>query len=235
VQQHRYVRGLPACATRRHAQRGAYRTRVRRGNLRARLCGVAVTPHWHCCVLSVVTSTRGAHASCAYLSLPEGLQRFGSASAGKLALGWQRLFGRRLAAVGIAPHARRLTWFFAPGEAGIGLASIVGIAIPPPKATVAFRSAVRRARRALGPDELPEITLHGLRHSHATFCLVNGMPIHVLSARLGHSSPAITLGVYSHVLPGAQDVFAQQVADRILAKIKKTSIKKPVSEAAEGV
>jgi integrase len=110
-----------------------------------------------------------------------------------------------------------------------------GRLIPPPKATVAFRSAVRRARRTLGEDELPEITLHGLRHTHACIWLVNGKPVHTLSRRLGHASPVITLGVYSHVLPGEQDRYAQEVADQVKSKIKKISITGPVSDAADGV
>ena len=43
--------------------------------------------------------------------------------------------------------------------------------------------------------------LHDVRHSHATHLLTAGVPVHVVAARLGHSSPVVTLSVYAHVLP----------------------------------
>jgi integrase len=64
--------------------------------------------------------------------------------------------------------------------------------------------------------ELPRIRLHDLRHTHATLLLKAGVPLKVVSERLGHSSPAFTMAVYQHVLPGMQrdaaDVFARLVA-----------------------
>lgn len=38
-----------------------------------------------------------------------------------------------------------------------------------------------------------QTTLHGLRHFHASWLLSDGVPLPVVSARLGHSNPAITL------------------------------------------
>jgi integrase len=51
---------------------------------------------------------------------------------------------------------------------------------------------------------LPRITLHGLRHTHATLLLKSGVSPHLVSIRLGHSSVAFTLTTYAHVLPGQQ-------------------------------
>jgi integrase len=31
-----------------------------------------------------------------------------------------------------------------------------------------------------------------------------GVPVHVVSQRLGHASPTITMSVYAHVMPGNQ-------------------------------
>jgi integrase len=44
---------------------------------------------------------------------------------------------------------------------------------------------------------------HHARHSFATFMLQAGVPVQVVSALLGHSSPTITLKTYAHVLPRA--------------------------------
>jgi integrase len=45
------------------------------------------------------------------------------------------------------------------------------------------------------------VTLHALRHTHATLLLAAGVPLHVVSRRLGHASEAFTAQVYPHVLP----------------------------------
>ena len=40
---------------------------------------------------------------------------------------------------------------------------------------------------------LPRIRLHDLRHTHATLLLKAGVPVKVVSERLGHASITITL------------------------------------------
>jgi integrase len=52
--------------------------------------------------------------------------------------------------------------------------------------------------------QVPAIRLHDLRHTHATLLLLEREPVHVVSQRLGHASPTITLQVYAHVMPGSQ-------------------------------
>jgi integrase len=47
---------------------------------------------------------------------------------------------------------------------------------------------------------LPHVTLHTLRHTHASQLITSGMDILTVSRRLGHSSAAITLTVYGHLL-----------------------------------
>ena len=63
--------------------------------------------------------------------------------------------------------------------------------------------------------EIPEVRLHDLRHSHATILLQAGEPVHVVSQRLGHASVVITLGVYSHVMPGDQRRAASRFAELV--------------------
>ncbi|MBR2179145.1 MAG: tyrosine-type recombinase/integrase [Selenomonadaceae bacterium] len=46
---------------------------------------------------------------------------------------------------------------------------------------------------------LKPIRIHDLRHSHASLLIYNGFPITLISKRLGHKSPDITLKVYSHM------------------------------------
>jgi integrase len=67
------------------------------------------------------------------------------------------------------------------------------------------RSGIRRIR------------LHDLRHTHATIGLRAGVPVKVMSERLGHSTPAFTLQQYAHVIPGMQAEAAEAIA-RLVAQ-----------------
>lgn len=51
--------------------------------------------------------------------------------------------------------------------------------------------------------------MHGLRHTHATMLLEAGVPLKVVSERLGHSSVSITADTYQHVLDHMQDKAAE--------------------------
>jgi integrase len=39
--------------------------------------------------------------------------------------------------------------------------------------------------------------------------LTKGVPVHIVAARLGHSSPMVTLSVYAHVLPTSDERAAE--------------------------
>lgn len=53
-------------------------------------------------------------------------------------------------------------------------------------------------------DLRTSLRLYDLRHSHATLLLKAGVHAKIVSERLGHSSIALTLDIYSHVLPSMQ-------------------------------
>ena len=48
------------------------------------------------------------------------------------------------------------------------------------------------------------IRLHDLRHTHGTLLIKAGVPVKVVSERLGHANIAFTIQTYQHVLPGMQ-------------------------------
>lgn len=58
----------------------------------------------------------------------------------------------------------------------------------------------------------PRPRIHDLRHSHASWLLGRGVPIHVVQARLGHESIQTTVDTYSHLLPDAQLAAANAAA-----------------------
>ncbi|HEY92650.1 MAG TPA: site-specific integrase [Dehalococcoidia bacterium] len=59
------------------------------------------------------------------------------------------------------------------------------------------------------------ISLHGLRHAHATIMLQQGIHPKIVQERLGHSSISTTLDIYSHVVPGLQEAAAQRFEDSL--------------------
>ena len=63
---------------------------------------------------------------------------------------------------------------------------------------------------------LPRIRLHDLRHTYATIALSNGVPITVVSRRLGHATVSVTLDIYSHCMPTDDSDAAAKVAGVIL-------------------
>ena len=55
------------------------------------------------------------------------------------------------------------------------------------------------------------VTLHGLRHTHASQLIASGMDILTISRRLGHGSAAITLAVYGHLIAGSDSKAAEHM------------------------
>ena len=71
-------------------------------------------------------------------------------------------------------------------------------------------ACLRRSMRSTAG--VRRVRFHDLRHTHATLLLKAGTPVKVVSERLGHASPAFTLTVYAHVLPGQQSEAASAFA-----------------------
>ena len=80
-----------------------------------------------------------------------------------------------------------------------------GSPLPPTGISKRFVSLALRAG-------LPRIRLHDLRHTHATLALQAGVHPKVVSERLGHSTVALTLDVYSHAIKSLQEEAAARVA-----------------------
>ena len=68
-----------------------------------------------------------------------------------------------------------------------------------------------------GMARLPHIPLHAVRHSYASARSATGWhEVKVISQRLGHANVAITLDIYSHVRPAADETIAHTLANVIL-------------------
>ncbi|MGB4779795.1 MAG: tyrosine-type recombinase/integrase [Microbacterium sp.] len=79
------------------------------------------------------------------------------------------------------------------------------------------------ADATLGGTPLTVVKFHALRHLQASLMLAAGVPMAVVSKRLGHSSVAITSDTYSHLLDGV----GAQAASAAAALIPRQSV--PIS------
>ncbi len=66
--------------------------------------------------------------------------------------------------------------------------------------------------------EVPHLTLHGCRHTAATLWLRAGLAPHVVARRLGHSTAAVTMTVYAHVLADQAQAAALPLAAMLLGQ-----------------
>lgn len=73
----------------------------------------------------------------------------------------------------------------------------------------------RVLRRVCDRAGLPRVRVHDLRHTHATLLLRRGVPVEVVSEKLGHSTPAFTLTQYRHVLPEERRLYALDLSELI--------------------
>jgi integrase len=99
--------------------------------------------------------------------------------------GWRAHQAAEFAAVGITNEER---WVFTDGD---------GQPVHPHAVYEAFRRIVHNAA-------VPRIRFHDLRHTHGSLLIKDGIPLKVVSERLGHANIAFTMQTYQHVLPGMQ-------------------------------
>jgi integrase len=116
-----------------------------------------------------------------------------SSTIGDLRLRWKKQLERRLA-LGLRT---------VPGEE-----LVFGNCEGGPLHPAAVTKEWSRAMTAIG---MANITLHTLRHTHASQLIAAGVDVLTVSRRLGHGSPAITLTVYGHLFSNSDDRVARIV------------------------
>jgi integrase len=99
--------------------------------------------------------------------------------------GWRAFQAAEFAAVGINASEE---WVFTNGD---------GEPVHPHAVYEAFRRIVQNA-------DVPRVRFHDLRHTHGSLLIKEGVPVKVVSERLGHANIAFTMQTYQHVLPGMQ-------------------------------
>jgi integrase len=77
------------------------------------------------------------------------------------------------------------------------------------------RNLLRHFKNLLIEAGLPVLRFHDLRHTAASIMLNHGIPVIVVSRRLGHVRPSITLDVYGHLIPSMDEVAAQKIDELV--------------------
>lgn len=101
-------------------------------------------------------------------------------------------------------------------DSGYVFTTGIGTPLEPRNVERAFLEIVKAA-------ELPRIRVHDLRHTAATILLAQGVHPRVVMELLGHSQIAITMNLYSHVVPALR----KDAADKMEAALNPPS--KPVA------
>jgi len=96
-------------------------------------------------------------------------------------------------------------------EHGLIFCTERGTALLAPEVSHKFKRALKRAGLR------KSIRVHDLRHAAITMMLQAGEPVATVSEMVGHHSPAMTYGVYGHVIPGTK----RQAAERLAGMIRK--------------
>ena len=107
----------------------------------------------------------------------------------------------------VRQNAERATLDDAYHNEGLVFAMADGQPVSPWTFTASFRYLVERA-------QIPYIRLHDLRDTHASLLAKHGVPLEVVSKRLGHSAIGITADRYLHIYL-SRDALAAAVFERL--------------------
>lgn len=53
--------------------------------------------------------------------------------------------------------------------------------------------------------DLPRVRFHGLRHTHTSALIAEGLDVVAINRRLGHASSVVSLSVCAHLFKGSDD------------------------------
>ena len=65
-------------------------------------------------------------------------------------------------------------------------------------------------------NNLPDITVHGLRHTHCSLLFEAGFSIEEVKERLGHQDIRVTINIYTHFTKKKKDQIADKFAQYVM-------------------
>lgn len=80
-----------------------------------------------------------------------------------------------------------------------------------------FKDILRRYNSA-HTEPLPDIPLHGLRHTSATLLISQNVDVRTVSNRLGHAQTSTTMNIYSHSLQKKDEAAAETLENLLVKK-----------------
>lgn len=82
-----------------------------------------------------------------------------------------------------------------------------------------FKSVINMCNQAITQEDrkLPQITLHGLRHTNATLLISENTDVRTVSSLLGHQQTSTTMNIYAHSLH-KKELEAVDTLDKIINK-----------------
>lgn len=85
-----------------------------------------------------------------------------------------------------------------------------------------FKDIIHKYNKTVNKEfeKLPEITLHGLRHTSATLLIADNIDIRTVSARLGHAQTSTTMNIYAHALKETDEKAANALEDMLIKKVQ---------------
>src|SRR5262249_4633398 len=124
-------------------------------------------------------------------------------------LGWHHLHRRGKRTIALPPnavavlreHRRKLLerclaqGVGKPDKDTLLFAQPDGARVSPNQLSWLWRSAVKSLK-------LPPVSFHALRHTHASALIAAGQDVVMVSRRVGHANPTVTLNTYGHLFKG---------------------------------
>ncbi|CVI65682.1 site-specific tyrosine recombinase XerC [Clostridiales bacterium CHKCI001] len=72
-----------------------------------------------------------------------------------------------------------------------------------------FKKIIKNYNKTVTESKkLPDIPLHGLRHTSATLLISQNIDVRTISSRLGHAQTSTTMNIYAHSLKKMDEVAA---------------------------
>ena len=75
----------------------------------------------------------------------------------------------------------------------------------------------KELKKILANNDLPIISVHGLRHSNASLMINNGIDVKAVSEHLGHCNIAVTGDIYSHIFEEYKARIAKCLEDDLIS------------------
>lgn len=88
-----------------------------------------------------------------------------------------------------------------------------GVQMYPSTPYAMFKNIIRWYNASVDDDsqKLPDIPLHGLRHTSATLLISQNIDVRTVSGRLGHAQTSTTVDIYSHFLKRADEAASNKL------------------------